>query len=339
MASLTPRSIQNLDWNLLKTFHEIAEVGSISKAARRLSRKQPAISLALKRLESHVDAVLCRRGPGGLRLTDEGELVAEIAAKILRLLEEMGHQLSDASAQITGHLRLCMISNIILPELDAAVATFRARYPAVDVIIDIGPVESIGRALLRGDADIGIASDQLRRSQLQYDFLFREVQRAYCGRSFHLFGKKIPRLESLANEQFVVAGIDEPMELMNYRQRHGLGLRVAGGSDDLDELKRLVLLGLGIGFLPEQLAAPEVAAGRLWPLGTEHTGWGADIFIITHPAASRQTIRRLFIEEIHRQQLASGTFPRVGSLPANGPPSGTHQSDQHRPTVMKTSHR
>jgi LysR family transcriptional regulator, transcriptional activator for bauABCD operon len=306
MALTVSRLIRNLDWNLLKAFHEIADVGSISKAARRLSRKQPALSLALKRLETHLGTILCRRGSGGLRLTDEGELLAEISGKMLGLFEEMEHRLNDASAQVAGHIRLSMINNIVFPELDSAIAAFHMRYPAVNVVIDTGPVESIGRALLRGDADIGIASDQLRRAQLRYDLLFREIQRAYCGRSFHLFGRSVPRLEPLEDEPFIVAGIDEPPELLGYRNLNGLGRRLAGSSDDLDEVKRLVLLGMGIGFLPEQLAAQDVAAGRLWPLGTEHAGWGADIFIITHPAAPRQAIRRLFIEEIHHQQLVTG---------------------------------
>ena len=39
---------RKVDWNLLKTFHEIAEAGGVSRAGRALRRKQPALSLALK---------------------------------------------------------------------------------------------------------------------------------------------------------------------------------------------------------------------------------------------------------------------------------------------------
>jgi DNA-binding transcriptional LysR family regulator len=218
------------------------------------------------------------------------------------LFDEMEHRLNDASAQIAGHLRLFMISNIVVPELDHAITAFRARFPAVHVAIEIGPVEAVGRALLRGDADIGISSDQLRRPQLHYDPLFREVQRAYCGRSFHLFGKHVPRLEPLENEPFVTAGIDEPLELVEFRNRHGLGRRTAGSANHLDEVRRLIQLGIGIGFLPERIAEPAVAAGQLWPLGIEHAGWAANIFIITHPEAPRLLMRRLFIAEIRAQQ-------------------------------------
>jgi DNA-binding transcriptional LysR family regulator len=302
MGASTSRLVRNLDWNLLKTFHEIAEAGNISRAARRLSRKQPAISQALKRLEDTLGTTLCQRGSGGLRLTDHGGILAEISGKVLTLVEELEHRLNDTSAQIAGYLRLFMISNIVVPELDRAIAAFRVRFPSVHVAIEIGPIEAVGRALLRGDADIGISSDQLRRPQLHYDPLFREIQRAYCGRSFHLFGKHVPRLEPLDDEPFIAAGIDEPLELVEFRNRHGLGRRTAGSANHLDEVRRLIQLGIGIGFLPERMAEPDVAAGELWPVGTEHSGWGANIFIITHPDAPRVPMRRLFIAEIRAQQ-------------------------------------
>ena len=68
--------LRKLDWNLLRVFSEIARAGGVSEAARKMGRKQPAVSLALKRLEAHLGAKLCERGPAGFRLTEEGEFIA-----------------------------------------------------------------------------------------------------------------------------------------------------------------------------------------------------------------------------------------------------------------------
>ena len=76
----TRRNLQfarNLDWNLLKFFHEIAEARSVTGAAQELNRKQPALSLALRRLEERLGVTLCQRGPTGFELTDEGRILAE----------------------------------------------------------------------------------------------------------------------------------------------------------------------------------------------------------------------------------------------------------------------
>ena len=69
--------LRDLDWNLLKIFDQIVRSGGLSAAARQMPQNQPALSLALKRLEERLEITLCRRGPGGFELLVEGELVAE----------------------------------------------------------------------------------------------------------------------------------------------------------------------------------------------------------------------------------------------------------------------
>ena len=53
-----------LDWNLLRSFMVIAEEGSITRAAHRLLRGQPSVSLALQRLEAELGCKLIDRGHG-----------------------------------------------------------------------------------------------------------------------------------------------------------------------------------------------------------------------------------------------------------------------------------
>ena len=98
------RFARGLDWNLLKAFHEIAQAGGVSRAARELSRKQPAISLSLQRLEDHLGVTLCRRGPGGFDLTDEGELVAEICRSMAGLVSGMPNRVADIAEDLHGRV-------------------------------------------------------------------------------------------------------------------------------------------------------------------------------------------------------------------------------------------
>lgn len=80
MARTKPSSetiVHQLDWNLLKYIAVLAESGGLTRAAKILGRQQPAMSLALKRLEERLNARLCERGPGGFALTEEGRRLAE----------------------------------------------------------------------------------------------------------------------------------------------------------------------------------------------------------------------------------------------------------------------
>jgi DNA-binding transcriptional LysR family regulator len=289
---------RSLDWNLLKTFHEIAQSRGVSRASRGLGRKQPALSLALKRLESQLGVTLCNRGPGGFKLTDEGLLVADICGSLNGLVQQIPKRLSNICEEVGGRVSIQVISSLVCDKLDAAISLFHASHPKAEIVIDITTWESVAGALLRDEIDIGVAPVRTERKDLRYDFLFEEIHRPYVGRGHYLFGKTFDDPAALAGETFILTGADEPDLLTAFRTRHGLGKLVAGLSEHLDEARRLTLLGVGICFLPEGFADPDVKAGRLWPLVQEGEYPAVPVFIITNPLAPRKLARQLLLSEL-----------------------------------------
>jgi DNA-binding transcriptional LysR family regulator len=289
---------RNLDWNLLKIFHEIAQSGGISRATRGLGRKQPALSLALKRLESQLGVTLCNRGPAGFELTDEGLLVSEICRSLNGLVQQVPKRLANICEEVAGRVSIQIISSLVCDKLDAAISRFHGNHPKAEIIIDITTWESVAGALLRDEIDIGVAPARALRTDLRYDFLFEEIHRPYVGRGHTLFGKTFDDPTALASEAFILTGADEPDLLTAFRTRHGLGKLVAGLSEHLDEAKRLTMLGVGICFLPQGFADPDVIAGRLWPLIHQGEQPTLPVFIITNPRAPRKLARQLLLSEI-----------------------------------------
>ena len=198
MLRLSPNFSRNVDWNLLKTFHEIAEAGGVSRAGRALRRKQPALSLALKRLEAELGVTLCRRGPRGFELTDEGMLVAETCRSLNSLVRNVPKRLGNLTEEIRGRISIQVISSLVCERFDAAISRFHDRHPKVEILIDITTWDSVAAALLRDEIDIGVASAQTLRSDLTYDFLFDEAHGVYCGQSHPLFGKTFADPSGLA---------------------------------------------------------------------------------------------------------------------------------------------
>lgn len=298
MLHSTPNFSRLVDWNLLKTFHEIAEAGGVSRAGRALRRKQPALSLALKRLETELGVTLCQRGPRGFELTDEGMLVAETCRSLNSLVRNVPKRLGNLTEEVRGRISIQIISSLVCERFDAAISRFHGRHPDVEILIDITTWDSVAAALLRDEIDIGVASAQTLRSDLNYDFLFDEVHGAYCGPAHPFYGRKFDDPSALSGQAFVLTGADEPDLLTAYRMRHGLGLQVAGLSEHLDEAKRLTILGIGICFLPEAFAAPDVKAGRLWPLLQHAEQPCMPVFVITNQRAPRKLARQLLLAEI-----------------------------------------
>ncbi len=291
---------RRLDWNLLHTFHEIVQAGGVSAAAGALGRNQPALSLALKRLETAIGARLCWRGPGGFELTDEGVLVAETCVQLSRLVGEVPYRVANVSDEVQGQARVMMISNLVNPDLDAAIAAFHTRYPQLGLVVGVSTWYAIGRAVLRDEADIGIAPGDLIHSELDYRPLFDEVHRVYCGATHPRFGSAVGDPAELAGDAFVLTGADEPSQLTKYRLRLGLGREVAGITEHLEEARRLLQLGMGIGFLPEGFARPDVERGRLWPLTVQNPDTSLRIYAITNPKAPRRLPRIFLLNEIEQ---------------------------------------
>lgn len=298
MASDRDQFGRKLDWNLLKVFYEIVQARGISRAADVVSRKQPAVSLALRRLEVRIGTPLCRRGAGGFELTNEGAAVADACSQVMELVRDVPNLVAEASGLARGRLRLNLISNLVCPVLDEAIAAFHIKFPRVEIIVTVVPWAQVVNAVLRDDIDIGIGPSRTRRSELNYQLLFTEVHRPYCGPGHPLFGETIEDPNQLRREGFILTGADEPDELTDFRVRHGIGTQVAGMTEHLEEARRLTILGVGLCFLPEGLAAPDVAAGRLWPLLPLKDSPRMDVFIIENPNTSRRVAGFRFREEL-----------------------------------------
>ena len=129
MLPSAPNFSRNVDWNLLKTFHEIAEAGGVSRAGPRARRKQPALSLALKRLETELGVTLCRRGPRGFELTDEGMLVAETCRSLNSLVRNVPKRLGNLTEEVRGRISIQVISSLVCERFDAAIVALPRPAP------------------------------------------------------------------------------------------------------------------------------------------------------------------------------------------------------------------
>jgi DNA-binding transcriptional LysR family regulator len=298
---------RNLDWNLLRAFHEIVQAGGISRAAQRTGQKQPALSMALKRLEDHIGARLCRRGPGGFKLTREGELLAETCASIFGSVAHIPHSVANVATDVHGRVRIQLISNLVDARIDDAIQSFHHAHELVEIFVSVATWDVIQRSVLRNEVEIGIAPAPAhhRDPDLHYEVLFHEVYRPYCGRSHPLFGVTVDQPADLAGYSFVLTGADEPDQQTKFRQRYGLGRHVAGLSEHLEEARRLTVLGLGLCFLPEAFASRDTATGQLHPVLASGNNPSSEILVISNPQAPTHRARDLLLQYFRKSMPAA----------------------------------
>lgn len=288
---------RRLDWNLLKTFHDIVQANGITAAANVGWSKQSTISLALKRLEEILGSRLCQRGRGGFELTDEGRVLYENVRNIYKSVEIIPTTLSNTKQSISGTLKIAVISNFASDILDGIFINYGRRYPDVVVTLDVMPWDSISSAILNNDYDIGITPIADRHDELKYIPLTREYHRIFCGARHPMF-RKTPNIKALSDMNFVLTGSDEPDSLTMFRLQHRLGHKVTARTPNLEEAKRLTIAGVGICILPEEFAARDVATGLLWPLVERSEAMSCDIFAITNSFAPKRIAKEVFMEDL-----------------------------------------
>ena len=299
--------VHNLDWNLLKVFHLIASQGGVSRAAGVLLRQQPAVSLALKRLEDQLGVTLCQRGPGGFALTAEGKEVAELCRAVFEGVHDVPLRLTKLTDALSGQVRMQFVSNLVFPPLDRAITAFHQRYPGMEFIIGVSAWRVVESMVLRSEVDVGIAPTRFFNSGLRYVALCREQHQIWCGRDHPMFGHTVSDLRDLRSERFVLTAADEPDEITGFRLRFGLGQATGASSEYLEEALRLIRNGVGLGFLPDAMAFPLRDQGLLHCVAPEAERPLVEIHVITNPSNPRSAAANLFVEELHHQiEISNG---------------------------------
>lgn len=124
MSQLPP-----VDPDLLRAFVTVVEQGSFARAAERLLRGQPAISLQIKRLEDRLGVRLLDRNPRRIALTSEGEVVLDHARRILALHDDLLARVREP--EVAGLVRLGAPEDFATSHLPEVLARFARAYPRV----------------------------------------------------------------------------------------------------------------------------------------------------------------------------------------------------------------
>jgi len=137
----------------LRAFHAAATEGSFTAAARRLGISQPAITVQVKALEAQYGVRLFERRGRGIALTDLGRTLLTLTRRMHELDAEVEGLLGARRDLVAGDLRLAADGPYHVIDLLAAV---RARYPALDVSVEVGNSEDVLASLIDWRADVAV---------------------------------------------------------------------------------------------------------------------------------------------------------------------------------------
>ena len=154
----------------------IADLGNMSKAAKKLFIAQPSLSQAVQRLEDSLGAPLFNRTPNGLTLTHIGEKYYQIATQILKIYRDFEVFVSDENNLKTGRIHFGVtthLGSIVLPKV---LPTFHRECPSVEVRITEANSTVLEEKLIAGELDFIVihCAPVCERSGFHYERMRRD---------------------------------------------------------------------------------------------------------------------------------------------------------------------
>jgi LysR family transcriptional regulator, transcriptional activator of the cysJI operon len=250
----------------LKTFRDLVETGSFTKAAGMNHVSQSAVSQQLKALEARYGCRLLERDRRRrIVLTEAGRQLYVGCCDVLDRLRAVEMRLRDRSVTIAGTVRVATVYSIGLHSLPPYVTRFMKAHPQVKVHLEYRRTDKVCEGCLDDSIDFGIVAFPIRRSNLTVIPWREETLVLVCPPPHPLARRRRVRLARLQGADFVGFERDIPTRKTIDRVLADRGVKVTTvmAFDNIETIKRAVEVGHGVSILPETTVIEEVKRGLL----------------------------------------------------------------------------
>ncbi|MDR2334852.1 MAG: LysR family transcriptional regulator [Burkholderiaceae bacterium] len=254
-------------WTQIELFVQVAELGSLSKAAEKLGLSNAAASRYLSGLEERLGARLVERTTRRLWLTDAGRSYHQRCTAMLAEMREAEAEVNSATSSPSGVLRITSSVSFAMIHLAPALPEFRQRYPKLTVQITAanrypGFIEAGIDVAIRTREHEGDSGITVRR--------LAQMRRVLAASPAYLAGQGRPKEpEDLGAHQMLVYNLaNDPYVLHLHRQGKSRAVHLAPALDanEGQVIRAAALAGLGILIQPQYIIHDDIIAGRLIPV-------------------------------------------------------------------------
>lgn len=144
-----------MDFHKLKAFVAVVEESNISRAAIRMNMQQPPLTRIIQNLEQELDAVLLKRLPRGVEVTEAGKALYQEALTILAHAQAIPKRVQNISLGLEGQINIGFTNSVGLhPFLPAVLRQFREVFPAVSIQLEEDGSNSLIDSIMNEKNDI-----------------------------------------------------------------------------------------------------------------------------------------------------------------------------------------
>ena len=254
-----------MDLRQLEILCAIAETGTFTGAGEKLHVSQSAISRQVLLLEDELREPLFLRQGRGAVPTRAGQTLIQLGHRLLEDLSSTVNQIRNERPELGGTLRIAGGMTVCLYVLPPLLKEFRRAHPGVEIKLITGATPRLARQLRTGGADVALLTLPLDEPSCVVLPAMKEELLLVMPPQHPLARRRRLRPRDVASEPFVLfeRSSNTRRTVDRLFTRVGIEPRVVLETENVEILKALVMIGMGLTIIPYQAVAAEVAAGQL----------------------------------------------------------------------------
>jgi len=289
---------------LLQTFLTVANEKSFSRAGEKLLRTQPAVSLAIQRLENELGEKLIDRSGKELLLTDSAALWSSTRAASTTCASTSRTRWRNCA--ITPPARLIIGANESTTlYLLHHVERYRHTYPKIKVQVRRSLSSKVPAQLIDGDLELGLISYNPDDDRLVSQVIYRD-HLAFVVSPEHRFAeRKSVSITELGMETFIAHNVISPYRevVVKEFQRRKVQLNMDVEMPTVESIRRLVQRNEGVAFLPRMCVEQELGQGLLHEVAVEEIDVDRNIRLVYPAKRALSHAARAFLELVRSNPL------------------------------------
>ena len=258
---------------LYKVFYTVAKCGSLTKAAEELYISQPAVSQAIKQLETQLGGRLFNRTRKGMELTEPGgKEMFELVKQALNVLDKAEKSFVSLKDQATGVIRICASDTVIKHFLLPYIKEYNSKYKDVKLSFINGTSNETINRLKNQKGDIGFVNLPIEDKEVSLTGKVNYLNDGlFVNANFKdLLGEEI-KLDKLEDYPLIMLDQTSSQRRVNgeFLDSRGVSLQPEIEIASLELMIELAKNGMGIACIPKEFVKKEIEEGSLFEVKTD----------------------------------------------------------------------
>ncbi|HXC33291.1 MAG TPA: LysR family transcriptional regulator [Verrucomicrobiae bacterium] len=292
-----------MDLSQLQVFLTVAKEQSFSRAAEKLYRTQPAVSIVIRKLEESVGQPLVARGARQVKLTDAGELLRDYAERLLNLRDEIQKGMEDLGNLGRGELRLG-VNESSIHALLPALARYRKLYPGVRLVMHRTLSRDIPQEVLNYRLDLGAVSYVPEDPKLEAVEILQDELTFVVPPKHPLARRRSVDIKELGEETFIAHNVDSPYRtrVIQLFEKHRTPLQRNIEMPTIESIKRFVQMGMGVAIVPRMCVQWEVERKLLAEVRIRQMKMPRSLYLVSRRGAKLSHAAEGLMRLLHANQ-------------------------------------